>query len=245
MKDINKIFQDYQKELSSLNQELTELPVGRLVKRGNYYWQIIDKKEFGITNNPDQIKKLGRKHYVATRIKILNQFLKQRTNKLTVKTPTETIKSFSTTYQGLPISNFYHPKVVDWLVKPFRENPYQRENLQYQSKKGTIVRSKSEVMIANMLEDYEIPYRYEIAMKIGGQIKYPDFVIMQPFTGELIVWEHFGLANQIEYAEKMNERMKLYLKQGYKPFENLIYTFEFDLINGEQRLRDLIENVIL
>lgn len=100
-------------------------------------------------------------------------------------------------------------------------------------------------MIANLLEEYNIPYHYEIALQLGTQTKYPDFVIKNPYTGKTIIWEHFGALDQPVYEKNMNDKMQLYQKHGYKAFENLIYTFEFDMMNNQCRLKDLIEQIIL
>ncbi len=45
--------------------------------------------------------------------------------------------------------------------------------------KGERVRSKSEVIIANLLYKYQIPYRYEFPLTIKDfGITYPDFLIL-------------------------------------------------------------------
>jgi len=240
----------YESELKLITDELALLPVGYLLKRRNSYFQRIDDKEITITNNSKLIKKLCRKELLTKQMAILEKKIKVAKRMLKSlntdeKSSTEIVKSFSTAYQGFPISNFYHSSISDWLTKPLKQNPYQREFLNYQSKNATPVRSKSEALIANLLEEYEIPYRYEVLLELDGQPIYPDFSIKNPFTSKTIIWEHFGALHQPEYEQKMTNKMKTYLKHGYKPFENLIYTFEFDLLNGEQRLRDLIENVIL
>lgn len=152
------------------------------------------------------------------------------------------LENLTTTYSQLPTHYFYHSEVDEFLTKAYPKNIYPDQK-NYQSNNGTTVRSKSEVLIANILEDHNIPYRYEIPLKMGTHQKYPDFTIMHPFTGEIIIWEHFGALNQPGYEEKMNEKMRLYLKNNYLPFKNLIYTFEFDL--SPKRLKNIIEEIIL
>ena len=98
-------------------------------------------------------------------------------------------------------------------------------------------------MIANLLEEHDIPYHYDAEITLATKKIYPDFVIKHPFTGENIIWEHFGALHQEGYEEKMNNKMKLYLKHGYVPFETLIYTFEFDVI-GNRRLEDLVQGIL-
>lgn len=100
------------------------------------------------------------------------------------------------------------------------------------------------MLIANQLEFYNIPYRYEAAITLGHQTKYPDFIIKKPSNGKLILWEHFGAFHQPNYVQKMNEKMNLYTKYGYIPFETIIYTFELD-IRIPHRLQGLIEATLL
>jgi len=242
-----KNIEQYKAELAAINNSLPAFPDGYLIKRGKYLSHRINGKDVGLSKNPKLVRMLCRKKYLIerkTQLEEIISFIENSANKIETSA-SKTIKSFSTAYQGLPISNFYHSSIDDWLNKPFSQNPYQLENLSYHSRNGIPVRSKSEAIIANLLEEYEIPYKYEILLELNGRPIYPDFTVKNPFTGKTVIWEHFGALHQPEYEQKMTNKMSNYLKHGYKPFENLIYTFEFDLLNGEQRLRDLIENVIL
>ena len=248
MKNIIIQLNQYKDQLEAVDQELQTLPEGYLLKRGKFYWHKIDKKELGITNDTELIRTLCRKRYLQARHKQLAKSIAAVSKSLDrVAKPTfdETVNSFSSAYQGLPETYFQRHSSVDvWLSDHYQKNPYPPDEWPYASKNGTPLRSKSEVLIANHLEDYGIPYRYDAALTLGGQTKYPDFTIKNPFTGKLIIWEHFGALHQPKYEEIMAEKMGLYLKHGYVPFETLIYTFEFD-VRGDRRLKDLIEQVIL
>jgi hypothetical protein len=94
------------------------------------------------------------------------------------------------------------------------------------------------------LEENGIPYQYDVALTLDKKTIYPDFTIKNPFNGKLILWEHFGALNQPSYEQRMNDKMRLYMKCGYIPFETLIDTFEFD-VGNRCRLLDLIEHIIL
>jgi len=237
-----------QKELEAVDKELTQLPKGYLVKRRAFYSHVVDGKAIGITKNGDLIRLLCRKRYLLERKKQLESklsIISQTVEKFDVTTPKETIKSFSNSYQGLPDSHFYHSSIKEWLEKPYKKNPYPVEvGGSFFSNNGIRLRSKSEVLIANQLEKYNIPYRNDAAFILGGQTKYPDFMIKNPYTGITTIWEHFGALHQPGYEQKMNEKMELYLKHGYIPFENLIYTLEFDVKNP-RRLQYLIEKIVL
>lgn len=240
------IDQYYKKILSSVDAELLTLPAGRLVIRGTRYYHLVNGKEIGITRNTKLIRLLCRKKYLLVLKKLLEKNTSSKSiNKLVSIMPEEIIRSLPTSYQMMPISYFYHPSVEKWLAKPPRENTYKGRK--YKISDDVVVRSKSEYMIASLLEEYKSPYNflylYEPAVTLNGQTKYPDFSIIDLFTGKILIWEHFGALHIPEYAQEMNKKMEQYLENGYVPFETIIYTFEFDM--NTQRLKNLIENVIL
>ena len=231
---------DHMKELAEINEE--KVPDGILNKRRNFFYHAIDGKEVGITRNPDLISELCRKKYLLIRKKQLENNLRHF-NKLDVSTPEEIIRSLPSAYQGLPKSYFFHPSIKRWLIEPYQRNPYPLKGKGYKFN-GTIFRSKSESMIANVLYNNNIPYRYEAAIRLGNHTKYPDFIAKNPYTGKEFVWEHFGALHEQEYIQKMNNKLDLYMKYGYIPFKTLICTFETE-IEDLDRIQRLIENVIL
>lgn len=248
MKNVKINLTDYKIELEEIEKELKILPPGilkkRIYKRGTFYYHWANGKEIGITRDKNRIKQLARKIYVLTRQKQLKNNATKPVNKFDHRTPKELIDSLPTAYRDLPENYFFHSSIENWVAKLYRKNTYPQEVNGYFSKKGVEFRSKSELIIANLLEEYNIPYHHDVAMKLGEKTKFPDFIIKNPFTGKTIIWEHFGSLNQDKYAENMIEKMELYLSQGYIPFETIIYTFESD-IKAKQRLEYLIENIIL
>lgn len=244
MKNILIMVKELQKELEAVNKELKTLPEGRLNKKGNFYYHLINESEIGITKKPEIISLLCRKRFLFARKKQLVNNISQPMYKFNDASPMEIINTLPRLYQELPKNYFFHPSLKDWLEQPYSENPYLHENRKYVSNNGIPLRSKSELIIANLLEDHHIPYRYDAEVKIENHIIYPDFIIKNPFTGEIVLWEHFGALHQADYEKKMTDKMNLYVKTGYIPFETIIYTFEFDIQNV-QRLKDLIESTIL
>lgn len=237
----------YKKELELINKEIHNSLDGFLVKKGRYYYHRINKKETGITKNPALVQRLLRERYMLTRKEILEKNLSiitDSTNKLNKSTHKELIQSLPNAYQDLPITFFYHPSTAAWIAADYQRNRAPLGGRKYITKKGIRVRSKSELLIANLLEAYNIPYRYDGAITLGGITKFPDFILLNPFTGKQIIWEHFGATNLPGYEENMNVKMNLYTKHGYTPFETFIYTFEYE-VGDPQRLQELIENVIL
>ena len=114
----------------------------------------------------------------------------------------------------------------EWAYEDFDKNTQYAENLKVKTLRGDNVRSKSEAMIADALFRAGIPYRYECRLLLGGSMIYPDFTIKDPYTGEVIIWEHFGLMDSMEYIQSFSWKMKTYAEHGYIPNRNLIMTFE-------------------
>lgn len=74
---------------------------------------------------------------------------------------------------------------------------------------GDMLRSKSEVIIANLLHERQIPFRYEEPLFAGdGTLKLPDFTVT--WRGQTFYWEHLGLLDLTEYAEKWEAKSAWY-----------------------------------
>lgn len=92
--------------------------------------------------------------------------------------------------------------------------------------KGAMVRSKSEALIAGILELYGLEYQYEKRLALGGRNFYPDFTLTNVLSGEPIYWEHFGLTHDPEYRKAMAEKLAVYEEHDILPWKNLITTFD-------------------
>jgi len=243
---LQKEFALLQHKLLAIDEELKNAPSGRLVKKDDRYYHAAHGIEAGITSNYDFIARLARKKYLLTLKKMLENSMKISSLKSSTViscAPNGLINKLSPTFRNMPRNYFFHPTVVPWQKSEYKQNAYRPEEKKYESNQGILVRSKSELIIANLLEEYQIPYRYDAEMIIKGKKMYPDFVIKKPFTGETVIWEHFGALHLEGYEKRMNEKMQTYIAQGLTPFETLIYTFEFDLT--KTRLETLIEEIIM
>ena len=248
MKKIIVKLKDYKDELEKIDAELLTLPDGGLSKRGKFYCHVTNQQQVGITKNEKLQRNLCRKKYLLFRKRELSKNIANLEHSLVkihkVK-DREAISSFTGAYCEMPDDYYYHPSMKKWLEESSKENLYRKEDLKCYSNNGVPLRSKSEVLIVNQFEHYNLFYWYEAKIKLKNGITiYPDFAIINPYTGKIILWEHFGGLHFDGYAEKMNKKMAEYLKLGYIPFETIIYTFESDALNPE-RLRYLIENIIL
>jgi hypothetical protein len=76
---------------------------------------------------------------------------------------------------------------------------------------GYMVRSKSEVIIANMLSERDITFRYETKlMAPDGTFYLPDFTVT--WKGEKWYWEHWGLMEDVKYRNHRDTKKQWYEK---------------------------------
>ncbi len=95
---------------------------------------------------------------------------------------------------------------------------YLEDRLIHRTADGTLVRSKSEVIIADALVANGIPYSYE-APFVGddGTQRLPDFTIEDAATGELYLWEHLGMLSVPKYKKSWERKVKWYAQNGVLP----------------------------
>ncbi len=113
-----------------------------------------------------------------------------------------------------------------WRNVSYEPMPIENDTGFY-SKGGIRVRSKSELIIADELEQQGIPYRYEYPMyfKKTGNVR-PDFLCLNVRTRNEFIWEHFGMMDNIAYANKNIAKIRNYGQEGYLAGKNMILTFE-------------------
>ena len=74
-----------------------------------------------------------------------------------------------------------------------------------------MVRSKSEVIIANMLFDRNIPFKYEVLLYApDGTFFLPDFTLI--WAGETFYWEHLGRLDLEKYRADWNRKKEWYAR---------------------------------
>ena len=113
-------------------------------------------------------------------------------------------------------------EVRRWAAEEYPEYQGYAESLRISTRSGRKVRSKSELMICNLLEELEIPYRYEDTLAIDGMVFHPDFLLRHPRTGAYYILEHFGMLDDEEYTRNMLNKLYHYSSAGFVLYQNLI-----------------------
>ena len=94
---------------------------------------------------------------------------------------------------------------------------FLEDRLIHRTSRGEAVRSKSEVIIANLLHAHGLAYHYEIPLELGGAIKYPDFTIEDDNTGQTYYWEHCGMLHDPAYRRRWEAKLDWYADHGILP----------------------------
>ena len=103
------------------------------------------------------------------------------------------------------------------------------EHLIHRTEKGHLVRSKSELVIANMLFQLDIPYEYERVCDgttAAGRLR-PDFSFVTA-DGDLILWEHLGMLSRPDYKRGWEWKRAWYQKNGFAEGKTLFTSTEED-----------------
>lgn len=81
----------------------------------------------------------------------------------------------------------------------------------HRTERGDFVRSKSELVVSNLLHTLGINYHYEkqITGRHTGGTMLPDFVFVTS-KDELIVWEHLGMLDNPEYKKRWRIKQQWY-----------------------------------
>ncbi|MFX0102223.1 MAG: ATP-dependent RecD-like DNA helicase [Candidatus Hodarchaeota archaeon] len=123
----------------------------------------------------------------------------------------------------------------------FQSNSWFFDGKVHKTLSGLMVRSKSEVIIANMLHNKDLDFYYERPLVAPDGTSYlPDFTIEA--NNGTWYWEHVGMMTKEDYRTHWNEKLEWYKKHGF--YEKLITSEEEKGIDSKFIL-EIIEKKIL
>ena len=192
--------------------------------------------------------KNGKRCYIRKKNLKIAQDIAQRdyNKKITafLKENIQALRLFTKHYSPQKCENYYKelPAARKLLIKPaFLDKETFAKNWQSQkyepnrdfpegkffTTKDEHVRSKSEVIIANLLYNKGIPYHYETPVKISSTLTFhPDFLCLNKRTRQEFYWEHCGKMDDSEYSSNLVKRLAIYAQKNIIPGKNLILTME-------------------
>lgn len=230
-------------ELSKISPEISKIDFSvvhgtlntwTIGKSKCHYRNLNGKREYLGKDKQVEIRKLARKQYFLGMKKAVDDELeqvKQCIDKL------RTCSDVNDVYDSLdnsikqyivPMKFTDEDEVRKWLKK----NSYLRDRKQLSGQnktlKGEYVKSKSEVIIADRLTYYGVPYVYEVttAKDAFDEMMRPDFLILNKRTGKEYFWEHMGMMGDTQYAAKNQVKIEQFARQGIIVGKNLIVSFE-------------------
>ncbi len=114
-----------------------------------------------------------------------------------------------------------------WISEEYTGKPFPENSPEYYTDRGERVRSKSEKIIADKLYREGIYYRYEYPLELPGWgVVYPDFTILDVENRRNIIYEHFGMMDDENYAGNAIAKVQRYASAGYHIGDNFFITME-------------------
>ena len=267
-RSLELLFQMEERKAQSMRKELSKKPAGTLVLKKTYgktyFVRNIEDRSVSISDDLELVYSLARKRYLALKLKEHEMQYRRHKDRHNVKTSpspvTKRIRKLLESYKDARLDLMritLTPQQYRWAHEDYRHDVIEEGVKTYKTYSGIEMRSKSERDIGNELELEGIPYHYGqlIVLDVswleaargnvydGNKAYYPDFVILTA-TGELIIWEHLGRLDLLNYRIRNAEKLSALRQGGYCSEEMLILTVERDLEDGNF-IRNLIARRIL
>ena len=130
---------------------------------------------------------------------------------------------------------------------------FYEERLIHRTLRDEMVRSKSELTIADRLHSNSVDYLYEQPLTLGGITRYPDFTIEDAESGRKYYWEHCGMLIDPQYRQRWERKLAWYCEHGILRYEDgggpngtLIVTHDTEQGGiSSKEIDDLIKDVIV
>ena len=127
----------------------------------------------------------------------------------------------------MPIAPDTELFIEEWLSETYEKKEFRDTDVEYFTGSGIRVRSKTELIIAEMLEKKGIPFYYERPLYLRSRgVIHPDFTVLNKKRRKTMYWEHMGMMDDDLYRDQALEKINAYIKAGFFPGQELILTHE-------------------
>lgn len=126
-----------------------------------------------------------------------------------------------------------------WQEQEYEKMGFQADSGEFYSSRGERVRSKTEVLIADLLARKNIPHLYEkpLVLKYPRPVVvHPDFTLLRQSDRKEVYLEHMGMMSDSEYSEKAMRKILTYEKNGFYAGDRLLITYESAAIPVDMKL---------
>ena len=230
---LTKLIKDKQKALTRTPEGTLRITHRKGCPQYHCYTEPFRKDEkYVSTKKMPFIRSLAQKSYDAAVLKSASEELSALQNCYNAypgKTAEEVYDSLTLDRKALvtPIIETDDAFIRKWKETEYEGKGFTDDYPEMITDSGIRVRSKSEVIIADLLDRNNLPYRYEYPLFLDdGRLIYPDFTILNVRLRKEILWEHLGMMDDPEYAETAVRKLNSLAHSGYLPGDNLILTFE-------------------
>lgn len=176
---------------------------------------------------------------------VLNKCLKQLTDY-----STEAIyHDLPSAYKNLPEECYVDDSFTElkaWANEKYERNPYPLPTDPNITCDGTPTRSKGESLIYDDLYFMDTPNRYDPKIRLKGRsgvyhYLYPDY-LFHDSVGKPYAWEHLGMMDLEQYAERLKNKIVEYIDCGFIPGDNLFFTSDnIENNTNELMVMDMID----
>lgn len=126
-----------------------------------------------------------------------------------------------------PILDTDEEFIEKWLSEPYVGLGFEEGDPEIYSEGGLRVRSKNEIIAADLYDKYGIPYKYECPVYLKGYgIVYPDFTLLNVRQRKVYYQEIMGKMTEADYAETNIGKIHAYERNGMIQGRNLILSFD-------------------
>ena len=237
---ISYIMADLESQESLAKQyrhKLLELPKGKLststIRGTTYYYKLVDGKKLYLGKaDCEEVKLLQTRAHLTEALKriernctalhhLLEEYQSVEPDIINSKIPKAYQFSKQNDYQ---LTNWLD--LQDWGSAEYDKNTKYPEKLIHRTVKGECVRSKSEVIIADILFLKGIEYHYEENLTLGKETIAPDLKVAVASQRRFRRLEHFGMLSSSKYLEECLWKLRLYFSYKFVPWDDIIFTFE-------------------
>ncbi|MBO4389805.1 MAG: hypothetical protein J5825_02980 [Lachnospiraceae bacterium] len=114
----------------------------------------------------------------------------------------------------------------EWKAQIFEGLKFGENVPQFYTRNGLRVRSKSEVIIADILDEMSVPFLYEKPLLLSTGLVHPDFTLLNLNERKEIYWEHFGIMDDMDYRNMAFNKIRNYEANGIYQYSSFVFTFE-------------------
>lgn len=253
--ELKRILTDIDARIKTVSSQVVDTPNGTLSledRRGVKTFVLSSIKDgtrrrISLRKQPDLVKDICRNILIKEELDVLEH------NKKVIQRALRSYKEFSPAKASINIQIQFKGSPIDlgevntcalsddgWANQPFEQSTYKPEAKRHITSRGLKVRSKSEMLIAEKLYEYNIAFHYEQVIHDNGFIYAPDFTIRRT-DGKFFYLEHMGMTNVKEYLDRQFRKIQQYISIGITPWDNLIITYDNE--QGDLDLR-IVESEI-